>query len=167
MNFPNYTPTPLQQRIAKQVNGGNPRAFVIVDLGEGPILTYRGRHVRLDCVSIKLTRGTQHIEIPHLDLPPYTVLLAQEGTQVSLCLYMSQNATPVLEHNAEDGMRGQVYGAAFSKDGEPPLLAQALFHPTLSSVITPGSGHESLLMEQYPELCNHCALCAAMIGELL
>lgn len=162
-----FMPTPLQQRVSKQITDGNPRAFAIADLGQGPILTYRGHHVRLDCVSIDLARGTQHIEIPRLDLPPYTVLLAQEGTRVSLCLYMSQNATPVLEHNVEDGMRGQVFGAAFSKDGEPPMLAHALFQPTFSSVFTSVSGHESLLMEQHPELCNHCTLCAAMIGELL
>lgn len=167
MNAPNYNPTPLQQRIGKQIDSGNPRAFAIADLGEGPLLTYKGGHFRLDYVSIILTRGTQYIEIPRLDIPPYLVLLAQEDTRVNLCLYMSQYTAPVFERNMEDETKGQVFAAAFSEDEKPRAIAHALFQPTFSKAFVLAGGQDSLIMEENPDLCNHCGLCAVMIEELL
>lgn len=167
----NFMPCPLQQRISKQINDGNPHSFAIADLGQGPLLTYRGCHVRLDLVSIDLTCGSQHIEISSHDPTQYIVFLAQNGSfrPVKLVLYVAPNEMPVLEYNAEEeeGLQGQVLGIAYSKDELSPILAHAIFQPQCSNVFALDAYRSSLLMEQNPELCNHCTLCAAIIGGLL
>ena len=162
MKNPNYTPTPLQQLIAGQIQSGNPQSFAIADFGEGPILTYRGRHVHLDLVTINLVKGTQHVKISHRT-HPYIVLLSQNmrGKYVNLVLY-GADSMPVIEYKGTDGLRGQVFGYAQAVNGENPVAAYALFQPHCALDFPKSSLH----MEQNPELCNHLAACAAMIDEL-
>ena len=168
INF-SYKPTPLMEQIDRRLNRSHHlQAFAVADFGDGPILTYRGRHSRVSKLSILLFHGEQRIELSQFSKPPYLIALVQEKPDqpILTALYRS-DPYPVLEQSTECRLTGQVFAYGQSQDGSMRTAAHAVYFPEHTAVFAVTDRLNSLLLESHPELCAHLCACAEIIDRLL
>ena len=166
---PSYNPTPLMEQINKQLfQRGHPNAFAIADFGEGPILTYRKMHSRIDILSACLTAEGKRIEFTHLSKPPYFIALAQEKPDLPILTVIYRD-TPdaVLEQSADARLTGQEPAYGHSAINDVHTFVHAVYLPTHSNVFALAERKNSLLLEGHPEVCKHLLLCGSMMDTLL
>lgn len=168
LNF-SYKPTPLMEQIDRRLNKNHhPQAFAVADFGDGPVLTYRGRHSRVSLLSVSLVHGEQHIELSQLSKPPYLIALVQEKPdQPILTVLYHSDPYPALEQSTERRLMGQVFAYGQSQDGSMRTVAHAVYLPEHSAVFAAADRCNSLLLESHPELCGHLCACGEIIDRLL
>lgn len=166
---PSYNPTPLMEQINKQLfQRGHPNAFAIADFGEGPILTYRNMHSRIDILSVCLTAKGKRIEFTHLSKPPYFIALAQEKPDLPiLTVIYLDTPDAVLEQGMDAHLVGQVLAYGRSAGDDTHTFVHAVYASEHSNVFALAERKNSLLLEGHPEVCRHLLLCGSMMDNLL
>jgi hypothetical protein len=167
--IPSYNLTPLMEQINRQLlQRGHPNAFAIADFGEGPILTYRKMHSRIDILSVCLITEGKRIEFTHLSKPPYFIALAQDKPDTPILTTIYREASDaVLEQGMDTHLTGQVLAYGYSATSDVHTFVHAVYLPTHSNVFALAERKNSLLLEGHPEVCRHLVLCGSMMDTLL